>query len=117
MELPSHSALRNRSSTHPKAISTTPSDAPHVVKPEKQSDMEEVAVIVTGNRDRCSLQFALNAAKKPKCRSSPMEIDRYTAVSAIIRLNRADNESPILRIIQRPDSLAYLLNRQVVNAI
>ena len=88
VELLSLSALRNKSSSNPKVILTSPSAVPHAAKQGRHSVTELVA---TGPSGRCSRQYAPSVAKKPKYHLSPAKVDQYTVVIAITRPDKASN--------------------------
>ncbi len=64
-----------------KAIRTNPSDAPRADNPAVLTKAVEVDLVVECNA-RCTLQFAPNVARTPRCRSCPEATDLYIAAIA-----------------------------------
>ena len=93
---PSHSALRNKSSSNLRAILMSLSVVPHAEKPGKHSATNRTAR-VTGLDVKCFLLSALSVVRKPKCHSSLAKVDRYIAAIATVRSDKANNTSFILR--------------------
>jgi hypothetical protein len=81
VELASLSAPRNKSSSSPKAILTSPSGVQLVVRQERQSVTVPVVATATGLA-RCSPQCVLSAVRRQKYRLSPARVDPYIAASA-----------------------------------
>ena len=90
MGLLSLSALRNKNSSHPKAILTSLSAVSHAAKQGRQS-AEVVVAMATGPSGKCFPQYAPSVAKRPKYHSSPAKVDQYIVAIATIRSNRAGN--------------------------
>jgi len=91
VELPSPSALGNKSNLHPEAILMTPSAVPHAAKKGRHGSTVIVAIamemiaMATGLSARCFLLYAPSVEKIPRCHSSHAKIDRFIAAIATIR--------------------------------
>ena len=91
MGLPSPSALRNKSSSLPEAIPTSPSAVPHAARNGKHGSTATVATAIgmiamaTGLNAKCFLRYAPSVAKIPRFRSSPAKIGQCIVAIATIR--------------------------------
>ena len=73
---------------------------PHAAKQGSQS-VTEMVVTATGPDARCSRPYAPTVVRIPKYRSSPAKVDRYIAVSATAKTERADNANLTFKDIHR----------------
>ena len=113
-ELPSLSALRNKSISQLKAIPTIPSAAPHAAKPGSQNATEVVA-ITQGLDAKCSPQYVPSVAKTRKYHLSLVKADQCIVEIATVQPNPADNAGLVLRAyIGRNTWLMYALAEYIV---
>ncbi len=88
--------LVSKSSSSLKAILMSPSAVRHAVKQEGQS-VPEIVATAPGHHAKCSRQYVLSVARKLKCLSNPVKVDRCIVVIATVRSDRANNASLVLR--------------------
>ena len=93
VELNLLSVLRNKSSSHLKAIPTNRSGALPAVRQGRHGAATEAMATATDPSVRCSPQSAPSVARIVKCRFNPVKVDRYIVVTATIPSDKTDDIS------------------------